>query len=269
VEAAEVHDQMGARPWKAWSLGELAETLLRRGAPGDRERAQQAIDDCIELARELGMAPLAERAVSIRFEARGTELPTDVRSSIDRVQEAVGREQPDLRTHAAPDGTVTLLFSDIVGSTALNEEVGDQRWIELLRIHNSIVREQFALHGGFEVKSSGDGFMVAFSSARRGVACAVGIQRALAKHATENPTDAIHVRIGLHTGEAIGMEGDFYGRHVNFAARVGAAADGGEILVSSLLKELTASSREFDFGPARSLELKGLAGTHDVYPVAW
>jgi class 3 adenylate cyclase len=267
--AIELHEEMGARPWKASSLTEYAETLLRRGSPGDREAALAAIDQAIELAREIGMAPLAERAVAIRFEAQGRELPTDVRTSIDRVEEAVEREQPDLRTHAAPDGTVTLLFSDIVGSTALNEEVGDQRWIELLRIHNLIVREQFAAHGGFEVKSSGDGFMVAFSSARRGVACAVGIQRSLAAHRNEHPDDSIHVRIGLHTGEAIGMEGDFYGRHVNFAARVGAAADGGEILVSSLLKELTASSREFEYGPGRTLELKGLTGSHDVYPVVW
>jgi class 3 adenylate cyclase len=264
-----IHDEMGARPWRASSLAEYAETLLRRAGPGDRDKAQTAIEEALELARELGMGPLAERAVAIRFEARGTELPTDVRSSIDRVNEAVGQERPDLRTHAAPDGTVTLLFSDIEGSTALNEKVGDQRWIELLRMHNSIVREQLALQGGFEVKSSGDGFMVAFSSARRGVACAVGIQRALAKHAATQPEDAIRVRIGLHTGEAIAEEGDFYGRHVNFAARVGAAADGGEILISSLLKELTASSREFDFGPSRSVQLKGLAGTHDVYPVLW
>ena len=131
------------------------------------------------------------------------------------------------------------------------------------------MREQVAAQGGFEVKSSGDGFMVAFSSARRGLACALGIQRALAGHATKNPDDAIRVRIGLHTGEAILEEGDFYGRHVNLAARIGAAAHGGEVLCSSLLRELTAPGGEFEFEEGRTVELKGLAGSHLVYPVRW
>jgi class 3 adenylate cyclase len=267
--ATEVHEQMGAQPWLALSLTAHAEALLRRGAAGDAEHAARHIDRALEIAKKLGMTPLAERAVSLRFEARGTALPLDVRTSIDVVSAAVEQEKPDLRTHAAPDGTVTLLFSDIEGSTALNEKVGDRRWIELLRIHNAIVREHVAANGGFEVKSSGDGFMIAFSSARRAIACAVAIQRSLKALAEKRPEDAVRVRIGLHTGEAIAEEGDFYGRHVNLAARVGAAADGGEILVSSLLKELTASSSEFEFGPAREVQLKGLVGTHHVHPVVW
>jgi class 3 adenylate cyclase len=267
--ATEVHEKMGAQPWLALSLTAHAEALLRRGAAGDTEHAARHIDRAIEIAKKLGMTPLAERAVSLRFEARGTTAPLDVRTSIDRVSAAVEEEKPDLRTHAAPDGTVTLLFSDIEGSTALNEKVGDRRWIELLRIHNAIVREHVVANGGFEVKSSGDGFMIAFSSARRAIACAVAIQRSLKDLADNRPEDAVRVRIGLHTGEAIAEEGDFYGRHVNFAARVGAAADGGEILVSTLLKELTGSTAEFEFGPGREVRLKGLAGTHQVHPVVW
>ena len=215
------------------------------------------------------MTPLAERAVSLRFEARGTAVPLDVRTSIDRVSAAVEEEKPDLRTHAAPDGTVTLLFSDIEGSTALNEKLGDRKWIEVLRMHNSIVRQQVAIHGGFEVKSSGDGFMIAFSSATRALMCAIGIQRSLSEHAEKSPDESVRVRIGLHTGEAIAEEGDFYGRHVNFAARVGAAADGGEILVSALLKELTGSRGEFEFDDGRDVQLKGLTGTHRVHAVVW
>jgi len=267
--ATKMNEEMGARPFLARTLVEHADLLLRRAAPGDTDDALSKLDRALDLARQLGMGPVAEQAVAMRFEARGIAPPLDVHTSIDVVSESVARERPDLRSHAAPDGTVTLLFSDIVGSTALNERIGDLRWIELLRIHNAIVREQVAAFEGFEVKSSGDGFMVAFSSARRGIACAIGIQRALAAHAVRNPEDGIGVRIGLHTGEAIAEQGDFYGRHVNLAARVGAAADGGEILVSSLLKELTASSREFEFGPGRELELKGLAGTHHVHPVRW
>ena len=269
AEALEVHERMGTRPWIAVTLVDLAATKIRRARPGDAAAAVPLLDRALALAHEMGLSPLAERAVALKLEAQGTALPLDVKTSIDRVASSLERERPDLRTHAAPDGTVTLLFTDIEGSTALNEKVGDRRWIELLRIHNAIVREHVAAQNGFEVKSSGDGFMVAFSSARRGIACAVGIQRALADLAEKAPEDAVRVRIGLHTGEAIAEEGDFYGRHVNFAARVGAAADGGEILVSSLLRELTGSSGEFEFDEGHEVQLKGLAGTHRVYGVKW
>jgi class 3 adenylate cyclase len=267
--AAEVDEGMGARPYLAITLVEHADVLLKRGKPGDAAEALRMLDRALELARTLGMTPTAERAVAMRFDARGEMAPLDVRTSIDRVSESVEREKPDLRTHAAPDGTVTLLFTDIEGSTALNEKLGDRRWIELLRAHNTIVREQVSAHGGFEVKSQGDGFMVAFSSATRALSCAIGIQRGLAAFEAANPGDSVRVRIGLHTGEAIVEAGDFYGRHVNLAARVGAAANGGEILVSALLKELTGSSGAFTFGEAREVQLKGLAGSHQVYPVVW
>ena len=92
-----------------------------------------------------------------------------------RVVEA---EKPDLRTHAAPDGTVTIMFSDIEDSTVLTERLGDQAWQELLRKHNALIREQLQAHEGYEVKTMGDGFMVAFQSAKKGLDCAIAIQRA-------------------------------------------------------------------------------------------
>ena len=96
----------------------------------------------------------------------------DSASSSEGVAAAVERERPDLKSHAAPDGTVTILFSDIEGSTAMTERLGDLRMQEVLRAHNSIVRQQVTAFGGFEVKSMGDGFMLAFSSARRTLQCA-------------------------------------------------------------------------------------------------
>src|SRR3954471_11331389 len=90
-----------------------------------------------------------------------TPQPGDPPTSVDEVASTVGSERPSLRRAAAPDGTVTMLFSDIEGSTALNERVGDVRWLELLRVHHAVIREQVARHGGYEVKSQGDGFMIA------------------------------------------------------------------------------------------------------------
>ena len=88
-------------------------------------------------------------------------------------------------------------------STAMTERLGDQKAQDVLRTHNAIVREQVAAHDGFEVKSQGDGVMVAFSSARLALECAIRIQQSVASHNTENRDEPIRVRIGLHTGEAI------------------------------------------------------------------
>lgn len=204
-------------------------------------------------------------SVALPTQAEGESFPT----SIDAVAAAVDRERPDLRGRVAPDGTVTLLFTDIEGSTAINERLGDQRWLELLRAHNGIVREQLVAHGGFEVKTAGDGFMIAFSSARRAVQCAIAIQHGVAALSLAHPEEAVRVRAGLHTGEPIKDADDFFGKHVVLAARIAAQANGGEILVSSLLRELTESAGDIRFGSGRSVELKGLSGAHNVYDVRW
>jgi class 3 adenylate cyclase len=186
--------------------------------------------------------------------------------SIDVVAAAVQTEHPDLRPHAAPDGTATILFTDIEDSTAAAERLGDRRWMEVLRAHNAVVRGACRAHGGFEVKSSGDGFMLAFSSARRAIDCAVAIQQGIAAGIDGEP---LRVRIGLHTGEVMRDGGDYFGHHVNLAARVAAAASGGQILVSSIVRELTASAGDLVFDDGRNAELKGIADAHRVYTLAW
>jgi class 3 adenylate cyclase len=173
------------------------------------------------------------------------------------------------RTVGAPGGTVTILFSDIEGFSSMTERLGDRKAQEIVRVHNSIVRGNVGACGGFEVKSQGDGFMIAFDSASKALRCAQAIQHELAAYARSHPEEPINVRMGLHTGEAIKDEGDFLGRTVIVASRIADAACGGEILVSSLLKELVTGSGEFRFGDSREVELKGLSGTHMVVPVNW
>lgn len=188
-------------------------------------------------------------------------------ASVDEVAAMIGRERPSLRPVAAPDGTVTMLFSDIEASTAVNERLGDVRWLELLRTHNAIVRDQVHEHGGYEVKAQGDGFMIAFASARRAVQCARSIQHEIDARLGDNPDGPIRLRIGLHTGEAIKDDADFYGRNVVLAARITDQAQGGEILASSVVKQLTESAGDVHFDTGRELELDGLAGAHTVYRV--
>jgi class 3 adenylate cyclase len=259
---------LGAHPLVAVGRYQHARLLIDRAAPGDRERANDLLGQVLETAYDLGMRGLVDRALALRVRLQGIES-ADVGSSIDAVASVVEEERPDLRGHTAPDGTVTILFSDMQGSTELNERLGDSRFIELLREHNEIVRDQVRVHHGFEVKSQGDGFMIAFASPRDGVECSIAIQRALAARIDEGTSEPIRVRMGLHTGEAILERDDFFGRNVVLAARIAAQARGGEILVSEPLKELAGPVGDVTFGEPRELGLKGLSGTHTVHPVEW
>ena len=214
------------------------------------------------------MRPLIERVLARKMELQGV-ASLDIRMYIDAVASAVTIERPDLRSHTAPDGTVTILFSDIEGFTEVTERLGDQRAQQVLRGHNDIVRHQVAAYGGFEVKSLGDGFMLAFSSARRALQCAISIQRAFADDNQEHTDEPVRVRIGLHTGEFVQEMEDFFGKNVILASRIADQAHGGEILVSSLLKELTESAGDIRFGEVQEVELKGLTGLNRVYSVVW
>jgi class 3 adenylate cyclase len=169
----------------------------------------------------------------------------------------------------ASEGTVTVMFSDIAGYSQMNERLGDLAAHEVVRAHNVIVRQQLSTHGGQEVKSQGDGFMVAFSSATRALRCAVAIQRSIEKYGVEHPDERVKVHIGLHTGEPIRDGGDLLGRTVITASRLTDTAQPGEILVSSLLHELTDPTGEFRFDQPRQVQLKGMSATSTVYPVVW
>jgi eukaryotic-like serine/threonine-protein kinase len=265
--ALEMNRRMRATPWQAHTRHDYARMLLRRGFHEDMARVDELLTSALSISREIGMRSLVAKVAGLRLEAHGY-APTDSTSTIDAVSSIIQRDRPDLRGHTAPDGTVTIMFSDIEGSTQMTDRLGDHRWMEVLGIHNEIIRREVAKEKGFEVKSAGDGFMVAFSSAARALRAAIAIQRALALY-NSHSDEPMRVRIGMHTGEAIRQEDDFYGRNVILAARIGAAAHGGEILVSSVLKELTDSSGEFKFTHPQELEFKGLTGTHMAHSVVW
>jgi class 3 adenylate cyclase len=119
------------------------------------------------------------------------------------------------------------------------------------------------------VKNQGDGFMLVFPDPVEALHCAVEVQRAFAERAAAAPEEQVRVRMGLHTGEAIAEEGDFFGRNVILAARIAAQAGGGEILVSETLREHADGEDGLSFDGGRELELKGLAGTHRVFRAEW
>jgi class 3 adenylate cyclase len=267
VGAIEMERRCKAPAYIARGQYEYALMLSMRDGPDDLAKALDLATEALSGFEQLGMKKDVERCLALKLELQGVPSK-NTGASIDAVASLVYAEKPDLRPQAAPDGTVTLLFSDIEGSTAKTEELGDQRWMKVLREHNAIVREHLAANEGFEVKSEGDGFMLAFQSARKAIQCAIATQKAFAERSASSEVP-IKVRMGLHTGEMIKEGDDFFGKHVNLAARIAAQADGGEILVSSLLRELTASGGDIEFGEPRSVELKGLAGVQEMFPVSW
>jgi adenylate cyclase len=191
------------------------------------------------------------------------------RTSVEELARWAEVEHPDLRRLAARDGTVTILFSDIEDSTAMNEELGDRAWLRVLGAHDSIVRDLVGTHDGHVVKSHGDGFMVAFARPEEAVRCAIEIQRALASGPRRLRRAPVRVRIGIHVGPAVAKDGDLFGRNVALAARVADCARGGEILVSSQVEEAAGGSDGISFAMAREVELKGLPGQHRLVAVRW
>jgi class 3 adenylate cyclase len=189
-------------------------------------------------------------------------------TSVDDIVEAVSESRPDLSASSAEDGTVTIAFTDIEDSMRLNAFLGDRRWLEVLRAHNDVVRNVTNNHGGTVVKGQGDGFMLAFASARRALTCSQAIERSISE-AFKDPGSPVRVRIGLHVGETTREADDFFGHAVNYAARIASSAAGGEIVVSSLVYGLLAQTGEFEFEPAREVELKGVEGLQMVYPLAF
>lgn len=188
-------------------------------------------------------------------------LGAAVRSSIEDLADWFEVERPDL-ARLAPNGNVAILFSDIEDSTALNERMGDRAWVRLLGRHDRLVRREVEKHSGHVVKSQGDGFMVAFAQPEQAVLCAVAVQ-----HSLRRRPNGIRVRIGVHMGKSVRRGDDLFGRNVAMAARVAAQADGGEILVSGVVRDALADRDDVGFDDGRDAELKGFSGSHRLYAV--
>jgi len=168
-----------------------------------------------------------------------------------------------------PSGVVTLLFTDVVGSTKLLDRLGDDAAEEVQRRHFTLLRRALADAGGSEVKNLGDGLMASFSSPLDALGCAVAMQRAVAEANRSDPAVAVQVRIGLHAGETIADDGDYFGTAVVVAKRLCDRAAAGQILAGDLLRVLVGSRGGFRFTPAGHLTLKGLTEPLAAVVVEW
>ena len=214
----------------------------------------------------------AERAVRTMVEAafkvRDQGVGGLLMESMDTLSRWAIEDRGEITKMAANDGTVTVFFSDIEGSTALNAELGDEGWVRLLIAHDTLVRAAVERRNGHIVKSQGDGFMVVFTSPVDAVKAGLSIQRGLAGLRNKGfKRTPLKVRIGIHEGTAIARDGDLFGQTVAMAARVGAEADGDEILVTEPVAAALAGNARFALTECDAVELKGLPGKHVLWRV--
>jgi class 3 adenylate cyclase len=240
---------------------EEAAEALRAGRNGWRQ-----VDAPYEAAQACMLLAEAHRGLG-DDDSAGEEIAA-AKAAFERIGAA--REARRASSQLAPEkgvrATRAFLFTDIVDSTKLLEAVGDEAWSSLLAWHDRTLRSCFKEHSGEEIDHAGDGFFVAFPDAASALACACGIQRALSKHRREHGF-APSVRIGVHVAEVTDRGGDYEGRGVHAAARVAAAAGGGEVLAS--LEALEAAGDGFAANEERSIEAKGFSEPLPVACVNW
>jgi len=171
---------------------------------------------------------------------------------------------------AAPAGDSTfrtVLFTDIVGHTAMMHRLGDEKGRAVLREHEQVTRNVLKANGGAEVKTMGDGFMASFTSVTKGVECAIALQRAFDERNASAP-EPVTIRVGLNAGEPIQEDGDLFGETVILAARIAAKAEGAEILVANTVRELC-SGKGFLFADRGEFVAKGFEEPVQVFEVRW
>jgi class 3 adenylate cyclase len=222
-----------------------------------------------------GIAVMAGINVKSRPNRSGRQLARAVKrrqlqtpDPVSNPTELAALEQ-DINRDLPTDGTVTILFCDMVDYAGMTERLGDQGSRAVLREHHRMVRDAIARHGGREISVQGDGFMVAFGGVARALRCAIDIQRAVAAFVPADDGESIAVHIGVHTGDAMDEGDDYLGHTVIVASRLADRASAGEILVSSLSEQLVQGSGEFSFDVHRDVELKGMARAQPSATLAW
>lgn len=274
-EAIEIVEDM---PWPAGVLrSRLASSLVAlgnlAGAEEEAARALRVAGGFVGLEARLVLAEISLRRGQADAEVRALDALAAAEAGGYRRSPTRERLERFLPAATPSEGgpprvrreRKTFMFTDIVRSTNLVDALGDQAWDQLLRWHDHTLRAAFGAHGGQEVNRIGDGFFVAFDHSQVAVSCAVAIQETLERQRAEHGF-APQVRIGIHEAEATRVNHDYQGRGVHEAARIGAQADAGEIVVSA------ATAAHLDGVPCsapRSVLLKGLSKPMEVVAIDW
>jgi len=222
-------------------------------------------------------APSAEAAMQVHREAHGMVAEKIIQVEPDvadlflgssEANEAGAVVMPSGGADAHDPGIRTVLFTDVVESTSLTQKLGDEVAMELLHIHDAVVREALKALNGREVKHTGDGIMASFISAAAAVRCAAQIQRELAQRAREQNNHPIKVRIGGAAGEPVERNSDIFGSTVQLAARLCSHAEPEQIVVSSVVADLCIG-KGLMFRPLGEVSLKGFDQPVHAHAVEW
>jgi class 3 adenylate cyclase len=233
-------------------------------------RAWTEMEAPFESAQTRRLLALAHRFSGDEASA-GMELRV-AKESFERLGARLEAERCDELIHAWEEGdgrrrvTRTFMFTDIVGSTDLIGTIGDEAWKDVLGWHDETLNAVIASHRGEVVRTTGDGFFATFAEAGAALDCAIAIQRRLAEHRRRHGF-APQVRIGVHSAPATAIADDYSGLGVHEAARVGALAEGGEILATA--STVAAASAPVASGAEREVSLKGLAQPVRVVSIPW
>lgn len=217
----------------------------------------------------LAEGPSAEACIEVHRAANGMEPDDIIPVDPVLVGSFLGKEltRPSgaaLTLDGRPDsGLRTILFTDIVNSTRLTEELGDDVGLALIDVHDDIADAALQATGGRRVKHTGDGLMAAFTEANDAVTAAVKIQRDLAAYRSSRDALPLHARIGMNTGEPVAARGDLFGLAVNIARRICDLGDEGAVLVSESVR----SSAETLGFPTEGLGEQALKGISHPVPV--
>jgi class 3 adenylate cyclase len=222
-------------------------------------------------------APNAEAAQHVHREAHGMLAEKIIEIQPELADGFLGSAEtnsagavliPGGATDDRDPGIRTILFTDIVDSTALTQSMGDEAAMALFDVHNSVVRNSLANFGGREVKHTGDGIMASFVSAAAAVKCATQIQRDLAGHAKGQRGQPVKIRIGAAAGEPVEHHNDLFGCTVQLAARLCSQASPDQILVSNAIAELC-MGKGFSFQDVGEVALKGFERPVRAHAVVW
>ncbi len=187
-----------------------------------------------------------------------TECPDSVRSLHIRVLRFLGQIKDPSDATALSSPFRTIMFTDLVGSTSLLNQVGDDGFMSLLREHDLIIRRSIVAWGGREVKHTGDGFMASFDDVSNALECALNMQQGFEERAIASNDHELMIRVGISAGEPVDHNQDIYGKAVNLASRICDAALPGTILVSDVVSQLGAEDG-FSFSAIETRQLKGFA----------
>ncbi len=223
----------------------------------------------------LAEAPNADALKDLHAHSHGmvpnevTEVdPLLVQAFLGRIEDPVpeeGKEHGDIEPAYR-----SIMFTDLKGSTQIAVQLGDEKAMQLIRIHNAMTREALRSNNGREVKTTGDGFLLSFVSASDALECAVAIQQSFNDYNARNPEEELLVRIGVAAGEPIEEKGDLYGAAVNMASRICDQAKAGSVLVAQVVRdEIGDESDLVQFESGGKLALKGFDEPVDVYKLLW